>query len=124
MPLLGGATDLNETGGSNVPRFAALSRSDAAPFPRSGRKETLAVAGIQTRTIREPSIDVCLWAVGTFETCRWTLNCLLIGVDRKWSAHGQSDALDPWERTCQIGAPTGMRSLETERTGKLNTTVI
>jgi hypothetical protein len=29
MPLRGGATDLNETGGSDVPRFAAQSRGDA-----------------------------------------------------------------------------------------------
>jgi hypothetical protein len=38
MPVHGGATDLNERGGSNVPRVAALSRSNAAQFPRSGRQ--------------------------------------------------------------------------------------
>lgn len=34
-------------------------------------------------------------ATGTFETCWQTLRCLLIGVIRKWSADGQSDATDP-----------------------------
>jgi hypothetical protein len=32
---------------------------------------------------------------GTFETCRRTLKCLFIGVDRKSSAYPQNDVIDP-----------------------------
>jgi hypothetical protein len=33
---------------------------------------------------------------GTFEICRRGLERPVTGVDRKWLAHGQDDAIDPF----------------------------
>jgi hypothetical protein len=49
---------------ASPPNLAATMTATSAPFPRSGRKGTLAVDGIQMRTMpREHSIDVCLCEV-------------------------------------------------------------
>jgi len=49
---------------ASPPNLAATMTATSAPFPRSGRKGTLAVHDVQTRTMpREHSIDVCLCEV-------------------------------------------------------------
>jgi hypothetical protein len=37
--------------------------------------------------------------LGTFEACRAALRMSVPGVDRKWSADGQDDAIDPYRKS-------------------------